>query len=50
MSSTTGESAIVGIYQEKPDLLDAQVETAIDYLIRVDNAEAHPIFMAGVRC
>ncbi len=34
------ESAIVGIYQEKPDLLDAQVETAIDYLIRVYNAEA----------
>ena len=34
------ENAIVGIYQETPNLIDAQVETALDHLIRVYNAEA----------
>lgn len=34
------ESAIVEIYQDNPDLLDAYIETALDYLIRVYNAEA----------
>jgi uncharacterized protein YoxC len=34
------ERMIVGKYQEVPDLLDAQVATAIDYLIRVYNAES----------
>lgn len=34
------ESNIVAIYQERPNLLDAHIETAIDYLIRVYNSEA----------
>ena len=34
------ERMLVDTYQEIPDLLDAQVATAIDYLIRVYNAEA----------
>lgn len=33
------ESNIVKIYQQDPDLLDAQLESAIDYLIRVYSAE-----------
>ncbi|HEY9828811.1 MAG TPA: hypothetical protein V6D19_25610 [Stenomitos sp.] len=34
------ERMIVDKYQEIPDLLDVQIETAIDHLIRVYNAEA----------
>lgn len=33
------ESNIVKLYQEKPDLIDSHIETAISYLIRVYNAE-----------
>lgn len=34
------ESAIVQIYQDNPNLLDAYIETALDYLIRVYKSEA----------
>ena len=34
------EGAIVKMYQFEPNLIDAQVDTALDHLIRVYNAEA----------
>ena len=34
------EGGIVAVYEQNPDLLDAQVDTALDHLIRIYNAEA----------
>lgn len=34
------ESAIAQVYQSNPELVDLQVQTAIEYLVRIYNAEA----------
>jgi hypothetical protein len=34
------ESAIAQVYQASPELVDLQVQTAINYLVRIYNAEA----------
>jgi hypothetical protein len=34
------ESAIAQVYQASPNLVDLQVQTAIEYLVRIYNAEA----------
>ena len=41
------EGAIVGMYQEAPNLLDAHIETALDHLIRIYHAEAQGKTVSG---